>query len=136
MIKRLAQSFKKDESGTTAVEFGLVGMAFIVLLLGVIEAGRLFFTWNAFQYALENATRHALVNENNTESHIENFIAANMTSIQANPGNIQVNVAFVTLSDINFIEVDGTYIFRTAIPVLPESWREIRLAAQSRMPIP
>lgn len=47
----LSRRWRKDESGATAVEFGLVAMPFLMLLFGIISVCLYFFT----NFTLENA---------------------------------------------------------------------------------
>jgi Flp pilus assembly protein TadG len=54
--------FREDKSGAAAVEFAFVGLALIFLLFGVVECGRMLWTQNALQYAVEQAARCAIVN--------------------------------------------------------------------------
>jgi Flp pilus assembly protein TadG len=39
-------AFLRDERGSTAVEFGLVGTSFILLLLAIMDFGNAFWQWN------------------------------------------------------------------------------------------
>lgn len=48
--------------GSTVVEFALVGGLFFLLLIGVIEVGRLLWTLNALHYGAQRAARCAAVN--------------------------------------------------------------------------
>ncbi|MGH6794891.1 MAG: TadE/TadG family type IV pilus assembly protein [Methylocella sp.] len=47
--------------GATAVEFALIGPSLVLLLFGTIEGGRMLWTQNALQYAVEQAARYAVV---------------------------------------------------------------------------
>ncbi len=49
-------------SGSTTVEFALVGLLFFALIIGVIEFGRLLWTLNALHYGAQQAARCAAVN--------------------------------------------------------------------------
>jgi Flp pilus assembly protein TadG len=133
----LIKNFKIDEKGTTAVEFALVAAAFIALVIGVFECGRLFMTWNAFQYSLEDSTRTALVNDNMTTEELEDVIEANLNSLMLNPDNVDINVAFTDFSGINVAVVNGVYTFRPIILVfIPDSWATFNISAQARLPMP
>lgn len=133
---RFAGRFIRDESGTTAIEFGLVSIAFLTIVFGMFEGGRMYMTWNAFQYSLENATRYALVNEDVTEAELTTYIAEAMAGLMAEEENIDVTIEFPVISDINFIEVEGTYSYEILAPFLPASWENIVLSANSRLPRP
>ena len=52
-IKLNLSAYRYDRAGVAAVEFALVVGAFMALILGTLEMGRLLFTWNALQYTVE-----------------------------------------------------------------------------------
>lgn len=54
--------FAGCQSGSTVVEFALVGGLFLGLVIGVIEVGRLLWTLNALHYGAQQAARCAAVN--------------------------------------------------------------------------
>ena len=47
----------RDQRGTTAIEFALVGLVLLTLLFGGIEYARLFWTWEALQLAGDDTAR-------------------------------------------------------------------------------
>jgi Flp pilus assembly protein TadG len=53
----------RDASGAVAVEFGLVGGMFIVMLLGMMEFGTAFWQWNRASKALQLGVRLAAVSD-------------------------------------------------------------------------
>lgn len=135
MIMSGMKHFLHNNEGTTAVEFALVATAFLSIVFGIFESGRLFLAWNAFQYSLENATRYALVNEDTTEDDLEEMIASDMAALMVDQDDIAVEIAYEDLSGVSFIEIDGTYTFRTVMPLLPTSWTNFALTANSRLPV-
>lgn len=50
------------QRGTAAVEFALIATLFFLLLLGVVELGRLFYVFNTVQEVTRCAARQAVVN--------------------------------------------------------------------------
>ena len=56
-IARLTRSWQRDSRGTTAIEFGMVGLPFFMLLMGTIAVGLFFFTTFALEDAVEQASR-------------------------------------------------------------------------------
>ena len=136
MMFNILKSYQKDENGTTAVEFGLVALAFITMIFGVIEMGRAFMAWNSFQYSVENAARFALVNSDVTEQQLTDRIVAEMAGFNASEDDIEIEVNFPVVSSVNFVEISGTYQFETFISFLPESWGNIELSGVTRLPRP
>lgn len=61
--QRAARSLWRDPSGAVAVEFGLVGSIFIVLLMGILEFGIAFWQWNQATKALQLGVRLAAVSD-------------------------------------------------------------------------
>jgi hypothetical protein len=55
------QSGKFHQQGLTTVEFSIVGMVLFIVLFGLIEFGRLLFTWNVLDEATRRAARLAAV---------------------------------------------------------------------------
>jgi Flp pilus assembly protein TadG len=135
-MKNVFNSFLSNDDGTTAIEFALIAMSFLTLVFGVFESGRLILTQNALQYSLENATRYALVNDDVTEDDLREYIAEDMTALTLDPARIDVEIDFDEFSGIDFINVSGTYDFSPIVlAFLPESWADITLTANSRMPV-
>ncbi len=59
-IQYHARSGKKQE-GAAAVEFALIAIVFFTLLLGILEFGRVLFTWNSAVEATRYGARVAVV---------------------------------------------------------------------------
>lgn len=55
--RSLLRMWRADRSGSTAVEFGIVAMPFLMLLFGTIGVALFFFTTFALENALERAAR-------------------------------------------------------------------------------
>ena len=53
--------FFRRQRGTTTVEFAIVGSVFFAVLLGVIEFGRLLYTWNVLSEVTRRGVRVAAV---------------------------------------------------------------------------
>ena len=123
---------RKHQRGAAAVEFALVAIVFFMLLIGIVEMGRVLFTWNAAVEATRYGARVAVVcglNDAAILSRMQKIMpsltAANVTVSYA-PGGCSVstcqsvsvstqNVAVTTL-----IPVSGTVLavppFTTTLP--------------------
>lgn len=55
--------FCRDIAGSAAVEFACTAPLLILLLFGIVETGRVLWTKNSLQYAVERATRCGVVNQ-------------------------------------------------------------------------
>lgn len=56
------------ERGATAVEFALLASAFFILLIGIMEMGRVFFYWNTAAEATRLGARIAVVCDKNDDA--------------------------------------------------------------------
>jgi Flp pilus assembly protein TadG len=61
----------RDDLGAAAVEFALTVPVLLLLLLGVSEFGRLLWTQNSIQYAVEQAARCAAFKLNGCKNHAQ-----------------------------------------------------------------
>lgn len=52
---------KKHQAGATAVEFAIVAALFLTVLLGIMDFGRILFTWNAVAEATRLGARVSVV---------------------------------------------------------------------------
>ncbi len=60
-MKRILRSPRKRQNGAAVVEFALIAIVFFMLLIGIIEMGRVLFTWNAMVEATRYGARVAVV---------------------------------------------------------------------------
>lgn len=60
-MKWMAFPAPQNQRGAAAVEFALVAIVFFMLLIGIVEMGRVLFTWNAMVEATRYGARVAVV---------------------------------------------------------------------------
>jgi Flp pilus assembly protein TadG len=60
-MMRTVQALRRDHRGTTAIEFGLIAPTLFLLLLGCMEFGRMLWTEDALNFAVQEAARCASV---------------------------------------------------------------------------
>ncbi len=56
-LRRAFLRWRKDNSGTTAIEFGMIGLPFFMLIFGILGVGLHFFASSALQHSVEAASR-------------------------------------------------------------------------------
>lgn len=120
------------QRGAAAVEFALVGIVFFMLLIGIVEMGRVLFTWNAAVEATRYGARVAAVCPENDPAilaHMQRIMpaltAANV-SVSYIPAGCsvancqQVSVGIQGMAVTTFIPVAAAVIamppFSTTIP--------------------
>jgi Flp pilus assembly protein TadG len=57
------KGFRKNERGTSMAEFAVVATFFFMLIFGIIEFGRLFYTLNSLTDAARRGARYAVIHE-------------------------------------------------------------------------
>jgi Flp pilus assembly protein TadG len=94
----------RDQSGTSALEFGLTAPVFFLFLFGVIETGLLFWTQIGLQHGAAMAARCASVNltlcPNSNPDAITSYATQTFSYSTPNCGN-QVNASY----DFQFPEI-------------------------------
>ncbi len=131
---RLARCFR-SRAGTTAVEFALLAIPFLLLVTGTMDATRLIWTNFSLQFAVEAAARCAAVNTMtcNSKTGVQSFASAAMTA----PGAATFTyTAAATCSNgvisVNGTQVSGTMTFTFTVTGFPTS---MVLNAQSCRPV-
>jgi Flp pilus assembly protein TadG len=135
-IKKYLIPFIHEEHGATAIEFGMISMIFITFVFGVMEAGRVMWTYNALQYGVENAARYALVNEDASESEILAVATTSMTDMHVSDSSFSGTALVEEQGGKDFIKITGSYTYNPAIiGFLPASWTNIDLQANVSQPL-
>ena len=118
--------FPSRQRGVAAVEFAIVSSLLLTMLFGVMEMGRLFWTWNAAVEATRLGARLAAVCDLN-DSHIKSRMISRLPSLQN--GNIVLTYLnppsannTCTAADCKAVNVSLTgYTHNTIIPFVPIS---------------
>ena len=131
--------------GQSMVEFALVVPLFILLLVGLFDAGRAIYAFNTIQNASREAVRLAIVNQNEAAIKAEGVGAAVGLGIQAADVSVAVREGdFATggtgtcaaSPDIGcVIEVSVRYTFTAATPLVGALMGPIAMTGQTRQPI-
>lgn len=120
------QPFGNNQKGAAAVEFALIAMVFFILLIGVVEMGRVLFTWNAATEATRYGARVAAVcdmNETAIVSRMQrimpNLAASNVTVAYYPSGCTKSTCQLVKVSLTNFKVTTHIPVFGTILTVPP-----------------
>src|SRR5580698_2623037 len=98
--------------GTTAVEFGIILPVLLMFILGLVDCGRLVWTYTTLMDAVETASRCATVNTTTcgTAAAIQSYAAGQAWGLGL--GSSAFAVTTVTCGT----QVVGTFVFTFAIP--------------------
>jgi Flp pilus assembly protein TadG len=117
-----------DRRGLAALEFSLLLPLFLLLILGVMQLGQLFWTQTALQHAVEMAARCASVNTTacGTAAQVQTYAATQAYGMAVAPATFTVT----TPTCGNNVAATSTFAFLTTL--FPVS--NITLQAQSCYP--
>lgn len=135
-VKSFFFKYLHDKSGTTAVEFGLTAIFFLILMVGVMEAGRVAWTINGLRYAVEETARYASLNSDLTSQSFQTYAADQLSELLISSDNMTITTTMLTSSGVDFVEIDGTYQHTTMLnSFLPGNFGTIDFSSRSRQPI-
>jgi Flp pilus assembly protein TadG len=109
LARRLLRLCRCPE-GAAVLEFGIVAPVLIMIMMGVVEFGRLHWVRNSIEYAAEQTARWAIVNTAASDDQIKAHAKAEFDGISA--GKAKVNVARDTANGLSFLTVIVTYDFQ------------------------
>lgn len=113
---RTACSGAQRQRGVAAVEFAFIVIAFITLLLGCIEFGRVLFTWNSVAEATRWGARLAVVCDLNDSTIKEKM---RMIVPQLTDGNINIAYTPSSCDWSNCASVDVGVTGAAITPIIP-----------------
>jgi Flp pilus assembly protein TadG len=125
---RRRPAWLRDCSGVAAVEFALIAPAFVLLMLGVMESGRLLWTQASLHYAVEAAARCGAVDTTTcgTSGNIQNYAVAKASGLHLKSS------VFTVSTPVCGTQVSASYAFKSVVPnLLPYT---LTLTAKSCFP--
>ena len=127
-----ARRLIRDRTGAAAVEFALVGLPFILLLLGLVEFGRGLHIRNAMDAAADRAQRVIIIDPLEDTSVVEDEILASFPVGQ--PEKLSISHDIYAAADVNFRVVRLQYDMQLLLPM--PLGRTISIAATRRVVVP
>lgn len=122
---------RHGDRGAVAVEFALVAPIFLIFVLGLIDFGRLFWIRSTMQYAVEQASRYALVNSTATASQLVTYAGTQTSGMDLT--GLTFSATKTASGGANYATITATYQFTFLIPIIPIG--DITLDAKSMTPI-
>lgn len=134
-MHRLSDIFKclrrinRDERGAIIVEFAILAPIFLIMVIGIIDFGRLFWIKSTMQFAVEETARYAMVNSDATTDDLEAYAEGEASTLSG----ITFTASTSTSDGINFRTISASYSYSFMIPIIPIG--NITLAAKSSTPV-
>ncbi|WP_150525202.1 TadE/TadG family type IV pilus assembly protein [Roseibium sediminis] len=94
LLRKAFRRYSRDDQGVTAIEFGIVGLPFFMLIFGILEFGLAFFVNRIVDNAVLEASR--LVRTGQGQAFSVNIfrdkLCANMPVLPCGAGKVQIKV--------------------------------------------
>jgi len=118
VMLRIFYKFLKDRRGAAVVEMAFVLPLFILFVLGIIEFGRAYWTWDSMQLSIDEAGRYAMTNITASDAQIVSVAQNNLYGLA--PGNFTITSKSQVSSGVTYKVITATYPFSFVAPgVLP-----------------
>lgn len=135
-LKSIFNKYIASEDGATAVEFSLVVLPFMLLSLGIMEAGRIAWTVNSVRYSIEETNRYASINSGLDAQAIEQYARGKLTGMMISSDALQILSTVSTANGIDFIEVEGSYEVSTSLTgFIPGDFGKFNFTTTARKPV-
>lgn len=130
MLKRI--SFLREDSGAAVVEFALVGNAFLILLIGTMYLGLMYWHSANLKWAVESAARVAVLNSSATQSDISTAVNNYLASVGMDSATVHYSV--VSSGGVNVGEITASKTEEFIVPLL--FTKDITFQASANVPQP
>ncbi len=131
MLGPLLQRLGRCRRGAAAIEFAIYGPIVIVLLLGVVELGRLFWLRASLQFAAEDSARLALASPGVSDAQLTAVVGHRLGNPL--PAGVTVRVERDRVSGQDFVTVRIAGRFDAVAGLIPISG--VPIEGRARVPL-
>jgi Flp pilus assembly protein TadG len=138
-LRRWSAAVSGCRKGATAVEFALVVPVFLVMVMGVVEVGRVLWIKATMQHAVEQTTRYFMVNNAACVSDLATCLTSLQTYATSRlgesgmaTGGFTVTAAETTISSTTYMSISVTYNFTPIVEIV--EFPDVSLSALARVP--
>jgi Flp pilus assembly protein TadG len=132
-MARLAARLIGDRRGGAVIEFAFVAPALVMLLIGGLDIGRMFYVRQGLEYATEEAARYYMLNPTTAESNVTTLLKSKM------PGGMgaSVSVAYADTANCNAnsavtcTTITARYVFSFVVGSLGFGTQTLRATAKA-----
>lgn len=93
---------RKNERGTTIAEFAVVALLFFIIIIGIIEFGRLLYTHNALTDAARRGARFAALHKESEEDLVKREVVYGSRAGEENPTPL-INGLTVDMVEVEYL---------------------------------
>ena len=110
---------RRPQRGAAIVEFAIVAMLFFTLLVGIVEMGRVLFTWNSAVEATRRGVRMAVVTDPGNAAAIRNEVRRIMPDLADDQISITYLPAGCSVTTCDYVTVGvGQPVAYTVTPLV------------------
>jgi Flp pilus assembly protein TadG len=102
--------FLRATDGAAAVEFAIIAPVFILLCVGIFEAGRMMWIRNSIQTSTEEAARYAMVHTSASDAELTKHATDYYANVSLDAPTFTITRD--TTDGMNFVTVSGAYTFK------------------------
>jgi Flp pilus assembly protein TadG len=135
---RRTSRFGLNRRGVTAIEYALLLPVLLLFILGIIDVGRLMWTYTTLSRAVDAAARCGAINEDATSpTDCQNSAAIQARAVTEAWGLDVTSSAFTVTEASCGVQVTGTYSFVSIIPGFGTAapWGTLALSATACYPL-
>ena len=129
-LPAILRAFGADRKGIATIEFAFAAVAFLTLLIGVLEYGQVMWVRNTLQNAAAETGRYAMVHTTATQTQLVAY--AKTAAAPLNPDDVAVQVTWDTTGGTTYVTILTSYQFQEIVPFMPQG--TISLVGRARMP--
>ena len=126
----IMRSFRKNKSGTTAVEFAIVAPIILALMFWFFDIAFSLYVRNSFTHAVNTAARDVYLDPDSTDEELETVLSGKLSRFG---GGVTVNSTTETVGSIDYHIITAAMQYHFKSP--PLSGAPITLTAVGRAPV-
>jgi Flp pilus assembly protein TadG len=124
-----AKQFRRDERGTTALEFAIVGTLFTGLCLAILQLGWALQVRNEMAKAADQAVRYVLLNPTADDASFKEQIYTALRNYNRSKLNVVTGQTVVGANTLRVLTV--RYDFALSIPAFPANLVTLRVSRRA-----
>lgn len=129
-MSRTVGKIWRDQAGTAAIEFSIIGLVLTSLCIATVDFGRTLYVKNQLSLLADEAARKVLLNPAVTDTQLENELRGDFDA--GDPNDLKVTLSTETIGSSNFRVLDIDFPITLFIPSLASA--TLNLNVSRRVP--
>jgi ABC-type antimicrobial peptide transport system permease subunit len=119
--------FVRARGGAIAIEFAIIAPVLLAFIIGIIEFGQAMHTNSSLEYAVERASRFAMIDAEIADDTLRDHVYDSLIGIESDL--VTVTISEETVSGITYKSIEAEYNY----PFI--TYGSTTLTAKSRVPV-